>query len=177
MRELNIKILQINQLRKFLSSIWEFGTFSLGNLAYFHLGTWHFSPTKKYFQKMKSDFKKSCIFARFFQNHKSNTMALEINSGNFEEVIKSDKLVIIDFWATWCGPCRALAPIMDELSNEYEGKVVIGKCDTDENNDIAMQFGVRNIPMLVFLKNGEVVETLVGLQRKNDLVKLIDSLI
>ena len=79
---------------------------------------------------MKSDFKKSCIFARFFQNHKSNTMALEINSGNFEEVIKSDKLVIIDFWATWCGPCRALAPIMDELSNEYEGKVVIGKCDT-----------------------------------------------
>ncbi len=126
---------------------------------------------------MNWDFKKSCIFARFFQNHKSNTMALEINSGNFEEVIKSDKLVIIDFWATWCGPCRALAPIMDELSNEYEGKVVIGKCDTDENNDIAMQFGVRNIPMLVFLKNGEVVETLVGLQRKNDLVKLIDSLI
>lgn len=103
-------------------------------------------------------------------------MALEINNNNFEEITKSDKLVIIDFWATWCGPCRALSPIMDELSEEYKEDVIIGKCDTEENNDIAMQFGVRNIPMLVFLKNGEVVETLVGLQRKPDLVKLIDSL-
>lgn len=103
-------------------------------------------------------------------------MALEINNNNFEEITKSEKLVIIDFWATWCGPCRALSPIMDELSEEYKEDVIIGKCDTEENNDIAMQFGVRNIPMLVFLKNGEVVETLVGLQRKPDLVKLIDSL-
>ncbi len=103
-------------------------------------------------------------------------MALEINSANFEQVTQSDKLVIIDFWATWCGPCRALSPIMDELAEEYKDQVVIGKCDTDANGDIAMQFGVRNIPMLVFLKNGEVVETLVGLQRKNDLVRLIDSL-
>lgn len=120
---------------------------------------------------------KKIVFLHAFLNDKKNTvMALEINSSNFEEVIKSDKLVIIDFWATWCGPCRALAPIMEELSEEYKDQVVIGKCDTDENNEIAMQFGVRNIPMLVFLKNGEVVETLVGLQRKNDLVKLIDSL-
>lgn len=103
-------------------------------------------------------------------------MALEINNANFEEITKSEKLVIIDFWATWCGPCRALSPIMDELAEEYKDQVIIGKCDTDENNDIAMEFGVRNIPMLVFLKNGEVVETLVGLQRKPDLVKLIDSL-
>lgn len=120
---------------------------------------------------------KKIVFLHAFLNDKKNTvMALEINSSNFEEVIKSDKLVIIDFWATWCGPCRALAPIMEELSEEYKDQVVIGKCDTDENNEIAMQFGVRNIPMLVFMKNGEVVETLVGLQRKNDLVKLIDSL-
>ena len=112
-----------------------------------------------------------------FQEHQNHqVMAMKINSSNFEKVIKTDKLVIIDFWATWCGPCRALAPIMDELSQEYEGKVIIGKCDTDENTDIALQFGVRNIPMLVFMKNGEVVETLVGLQRKPDLVKLIDSL-
>lgn len=112
----------------------------------------------------------------FLSTLKFITMALEINNNNFEEITKSDKLVIIDFWATWCGPCRALSPIMDELSEEYKEDVIIGKCDTEENNDIAMQFGVRNIPMLVFLKNGEVVETLVGLQRKPDLVKLIDSL-
>ena len=76
-------------------------------------------------------------------------MALQINSDNFEQVISSDKLVIIDFWATWCGPCRALSPIMDELAEQYKDEVVIAKCDTDENNEIAMQFGVRNIPMLV----------------------------
>lgn len=103
-------------------------------------------------------------------------MALQINSDNFEQVISSDKLVIIDFWATWCGPCRALSPIMDELAEEYKDEVVIAKCETDENNDIAMQFGVRNIPMLVFMKNGEVVDTRVGLQRKGDLVKMIDEL-
>ena len=103
-------------------------------------------------------------------------MALQINSGNFEQVISSDKLVIIDFWATWCGPCRALSPIMDELAEQYKDEVVIAKCDTDENNEIAMQFGVRNIPMLVFMKNGEVVDTRVGMQRKGDLVKMIDEL-
>jgi thioredoxin 1 len=103
-------------------------------------------------------------------------MALQINSDNFEQVISSDKLVIIDFWATWCGPCRALSPIMDELAEEYKDEVVIAKCDTEENNEIAMQFGVRNIPMLVFMKNGEVVDTRVGLQRKGDLVKMIDEL-
>ena len=103
-------------------------------------------------------------------------MALQINSGNFEQVISSDKLVIIDFWATWCGPCRALSPIMDELAEEYKDEVVIAKCDTEENNEIAMQFGVRNIPMLVFMKNGEVLDTRVGLQRKGDLVKMIDEL-
>ena len=120
--------------------------------------------------------KKVVFLHAFLSNLKFITMALEINNNNFEEITKSDKLVIIDFWATWCGPCRALSPIMDELSEEYKDDVIIGKCDTEENNDIAMQFGVRNIPMLVFLKNGEVVETLVGLQRKPDLVKLIDSL-
>ena len=103
-------------------------------------------------------------------------MAIQINSGNFEQVISSDKLVIIDFWATWCGPCRALSPIMDELAEQYKDEVVIAKCDTDENNEIAMQFGVRNIPMLVFMKNGEVLDTRVGLQRKGDLVKMIDEM-
>ena len=119
--------------------------------------------------------KKNCIFARFFERHKKIS-AMEITSKNFEEISKTDKLVIIDFWATWCGPCRALSPIMDELAEQYKEEVVIGKCNTDEDNDLAMQFGVRNIPMLVFLKNGELVETLVGLQRKPDLEKLIEKL-
>lgn len=103
-------------------------------------------------------------------------MALAINSENFDSIMKSEQLVVIDFWAQWCGPCRALTPIVEELAEEYKGKVVIGKCDTDENNDIAVQFGVRNIPMLVFLKNGEVKDVLVGLVKKNELSAKIDSL-
>ncbi len=103
-------------------------------------------------------------------------MALAINSENFDSIMKSDQLVVIDFWAQWCGPCRALTPIVEELAEEYKGRVVIGKCDTDENNDIAVQFGVRNIPMLVFLKNGEVKDVLVGLVKKNELSAKIDSL-
>jgi len=103
-------------------------------------------------------------------------MALANNSEKFDSIMKSDQLVVIDFWAQWCGPCRALTPIVEELAEEYKGRVVIGKCDTDENNDIAVQFGVRNIPMLVFLKNGEVKDVLVGLVKKNELSAKIDSL-
>lgn len=103
-------------------------------------------------------------------------MALAINSENFDSIMKSEQLVVIDFWAQWCGPCRALTPIVEELAEEYKGRVVIGKCDTDENNDIAVQFGVRNIPMLVFIKNGEVKDVLVGLVKKNELSAKIDSL-
>lgn len=102
-------------------------------------------------------------------------MALAINSTNFPELSGDDKLVVIDFWAPWCGPCRALSPIIEELATEYEGKAIIGKCDTDENNDIAVQFGVRNIPMLVFLKDGEVKDVLVGLVKKEEIVKKIEQ--
>ena len=91
--------------------------------------------------------------------------------------MEGDQLVVIDFWAQWCGPCRALSPIIEELAEEYKDKAVIGKCDTDENNDIAVQFGVRNIPMLVFVKNGEVKDTLVGLVKKNEIVSKIDALL
>jgi len=104
-------------------------------------------------------------------------MALNINNSNFETLVTGDKLVVIDFWAQWCGPCRALTPIIEEVAAEYEGKAVIGKCDTDSNNDIAMQFGVRNIPMLVFLKGGVVVDVHVGLIKKTDLVAKIDALL
>lgn len=104
-------------------------------------------------------------------------MALAINSSNFESLVSGDQLVVIDFWAPWCGPCRHLSPIVDEVAAEFEGKAVIGKCDTDENNDIAMQFGVMNIPMLVFLKNGELVDTHVGTIKKEDLVAKINGLL
>lgn len=104
-------------------------------------------------------------------------MALEISTNNFESLASGDKLVVIDFWAPWCGPCRALAPTIEEVAAEYEGKAIIGKCDTDQNNDLAIQFGVRNIPMLVFLKGGEVKDVHVGGIKKSDLVAKIDALI
>jgi len=104
-------------------------------------------------------------------------MALNIDNSNFDALVTGDKLVVIDFWAQWCGPCRALTPLIEEVAAEYEGKAIIGKCDTDENNDIAMQFGVRNIPMLVFLKNGVVEDFHVGLIKKPDLVAKIDALL
>ena len=102
-------------------------------------------------------------------------MALAINSSNFESLVSGDQLVVIDFWAQWCGPCKALGPTIEELATEYEGKAVIGKCDVDENNDLAVQFGVMNIPMLVFVKNGEMVDTLVGRVPKEDIVKKIEA--
>jgi len=102
-------------------------------------------------------------------------MALTVNSDNFESLVSSNQLVVVDFWAPWCGPCRALSPIIEELAEEYKDKVIIGKCDTDENNDIAVQFGVRNIPMVVFLKNGDLKDTLVGLVRKEEIVKKIEK--
>ena len=104
-------------------------------------------------------------------------MALAIDQSNFDSLMQGDKLVVIDFWAQWCGPCRALGPTIDEVAAEYEGKAIIGKCDTDENNDIAIQFGVRNIPMLVFVKNGEVKDVHVGLIKKSELTQKIDALL
>jgi thioredoxin 1 len=102
-------------------------------------------------------------------------MALTIDNSNFEALVTGDKLVVIDFWAQWCGPCRALTPIIEEVATEYEGKAIVGKCDTDNNNDLAVQFGVRNIPMLVFLKGGEVKDVHVGLIKKTDLVAKIEQ--
>jgi len=104
-------------------------------------------------------------------------MAINIDNSNLETLISGDKLVVIDFWAQWCGPCRALTPLIEELAAEYEGKAIIGKCDTDTNTELAMKFGVRNIPMLVFLKNGEPVDVHVGLIKKPELVAKIDALL
>ena len=94
-------------------------------------------------------------------------MALSITSANYQGVIDSGKPVVIDFWAEWCGPCRMVAPIIDELAAEYEGKVIIGKCDVDENDALAVKFGIRNIPTVIFLKNGVVVDKQVGAGPRN----------
>ena len=94
-------------------------------------------------------------------------MALEITDGNFEDlVLKSDKPVLVDFWATWCGPCRMLGPVIEEISKEYEGKVTVGKVDVDNNQDFAGKYGIRNIPTVLVFQNGEVVGRQVGVAPK-----------
>ncbi len=105
-------------------------------------------------------------------------MALEINDANFEElVVKSDKPVLLDFWATWCGPCRAISPIVDELAGEYEGKAVVAKCNVDNSTDLPVKFGVRNIPTILFFKGGELKDKVVGATTKAVLTEKLNSLL
>jgi thioredoxin 1 len=103
-------------------------------------------------------------------------MALELNDSNFnEQVINSDKPVLVDFWAEWCGPCRMVGPVVEELAKEYEGRAVIGKVNVDENSGVAAQFGIRNIPTLLIFKNGQIVDKQVGVAPKNVLAQKIDA--
>ena len=103
-------------------------------------------------------------------------MALEITEANFEEVVmKSDKPVLVDFWAEWCGPCRMVGPVVDELATEYEGKAVVGKLNVDSDGAVAQQFGVRNIPTLLVFKNGEIVDKQVGATIKQVLAAKLDG--
>ena len=92
------------------------------------------------------------------------------------EVLDSDKPVLVDFWATWCGPCRIIAPVIEELAAEFEGKAVIGKVDVDHNPQVAMNFGIRSIPTLLFFKNGQVVDQLVGTAPKRVLAERLENL-
>ncbi|MBO5061785.1 MAG: thioredoxin [Prevotella sp.] len=102
-------------------------------------------------------------------------MEVKITSENFEELKNGSLPLVVDFWATWCGPCRAIAPIIEELANEYDGKLVVGKCDVEENDDIAMEYGIRNIPTILFIKNGEVVDRFVGATTKAALKEKFDA--
>ncbi len=103
-------------------------------------------------------------------------MALQFTDNNFETtVLKSDKVAIVDFWAEWCGPCRAVGPIVEELSKEYEGRAVIGKVDVDNNPETAMKYGIRSIPTILFIKNGVVVDKHVGAAPKAHLVDILNK--
>jgi len=104
-------------------------------------------------------------------------MALELTDANFEElVMKSDKPVLVDFWAVWCGPCRMVGPVVEEIANDYEGKAIVGKVDVDNNPEVAQKFGIRNIPTILFIKNGEVVDKQVGAAQKSALTEKLDTM-
>jgi thioredoxin 1 len=109
---------------------------------------------------------------------KINIMALEITDASFEEVVlKSDKPVMVDFWAAWCGPCRMVGPIIDEISSDYDGKAVVGKLDVDANQEFAAKYGVRNIPTVLIFKDGEVVGRQVGVAPKTTYAQALDILL
>jgi thioredoxin 1 len=109
---------------------------------------------------------------------KLNIMALEITDATFEEIVlKSDKPVMVDFWAAWCGPCRMVGPVIDQISEEYAGKAVVGKVDVDANQEFAAKYGVRNIPTVLVFQNGEVVGRQVGVSPKNVYAEAIDALL
>ena len=94
-------------------------------------------------------------------------METKITSSNFEELKNGELQLVVDFWATWCGPCRMIAPIIEELAKEYDGKINVGKCDVEECDDIASEYGIRNIPTILFFKGGEVVDKMVGAASKS----------
>ncbi|MBP8766025.1 MAG: thioredoxin [Ferruginibacter sp.] len=103
-------------------------------------------------------------------------MALELTDTNFQqEVINSDKLSVVDFWAEWCGPCRAIGPVIEELSKEYDGKVKVGKVNVDNNPQVSLNYGITSIPAILFIKNGEGVDKLIGAQPKSNFVKKIEA--
>lgn len=103
--------------------------------------------------------------------------AIEITDANFEEILKSDKPVLVDFWAEWCGPCKMIGPIVEELAGDYEGKAVIGKVDVDSNPAVASALGIRSIPTLMFFKGGQIVDKQVGAVPKAILAQKLDAVL
>ena len=104
-------------------------------------------------------------------------MEVTITKENFAELKAGNLPLVVDFWATWCGPCRMVAPIIEELAAKYDGKIVVGKCDVEDNEDLAAEFGIRNIPTILFFKNGEVVDKLIGAQSKGKFEEKIEALL
>jgi thioredoxin 1 len=105
-------------------------------------------------------------------------MTVEVTESNFEElVLKSDKPVLLDFWAEWCGPCRVIAPYVKEISEEFEGKAFVGKVDVDSNPGISAKYGIRNIPTILFIKDGEVADKQIGAVPKKNLVEKLNALL
>ena len=104
-------------------------------------------------------------------------MEVTITSENFESLKNGQKPLVIDFWATWCGPCRMVAPIISELAEKYDGKIVVGKCDVEESEELAAEFGIRNIPTVIFIKDGEIVDKLVGAAAKQKFEEKFEALL
>ncbi len=104
-------------------------------------------------------------------------MALEITDNNYKEILAGGKPVVVDFWAQWCGPCKMVAPIIEELAAEYEGRVVVGKCDVDDNSDMTVEYGIRSIPTVLFIKDGKVVDKQVGTASKPVFVSKLQALL
>lgn len=100
-----------------------------------------------------------------------------ITDANFAEIMAKGLPVVLDFSATWCGPCKRIAPIIAELAEEYDGRVIVGKCDVDDNEELTTRYGIRNVPTVLFIKGGEVVNKHVGAAPKGDFVKLIEELL
>jgi thioredoxin 1 len=104
-------------------------------------------------------------------------MEVQITSENFESLKNGQLPLVVDFWATWCGPCRMIAPVIAELAKEYDGRITVGKCDVEENEDLAMEYGIRNIPTILFFKGGQMVDKLVGAVNKAKLDEKFQSIL
>ena len=104
-------------------------------------------------------------------------MEVTITSENFESLKNGAQPLVVDFWATWCGPCRMVGPVISELAQEYDGRIVVGKCDVEENEELSMEFGIRNIPTILFVKGGQVVDKMVGAQAKARIQEKFEALL
>ena len=104
-------------------------------------------------------------------------MEVTITRENFASLKTGNLPLVVDFWATWCGPCRMVAPIIAELAKQYDGKIVVGKCDVEDNEELATEFGIRNIPTILFIKNGEIVDKLIGAQSKAKFEEKFEALL